>query len=73
MEYHSFKFILILLVTALWQTLLSAQKTTMLFNPGKKNEWHIYTSKSGKDNDTQHVFQFEKNVLHVSGKNLAIL
>jgi hypothetical protein len=44
---------------------LPAQKK--IFELDKKTEWWTYTSKSGKNNDTGKVFQFENNVLHVSG------
>jgi len=44
---------------------LPAQKK--IFEPDKKSEWYTYTSQSGKNNDTAKVFQFEKDVLHVSG------
>src|SRR5260221_274978 len=43
----------------------SAQKK--IFEPGRKSEWYVYTSKGGKNNDSLKVFQFEKDVLHVSG------
>lgn len=43
---------------------LSAQ--IKIFDPAKK-DWYIYTSQSGKNNDTGKVFHFENGVLHVSG------
>ena len=45
---------------------LPAQKK--IFEPDKKTEWYTYTSKTGKNNDSLKVFQFEKDVLHVSGE-----
>lgn len=46
--------------------LLQAQKK--IFTPENKNEWYTYVIGDGKDNDTHKVFQFEKEVLHVSGE-----
>jgi hypothetical protein len=73
MNHSSFKFFLVLLIAMLAQTILPAQITTALFNPAKKNEWHIYISKLDKNNDPRHVFQFEKNVLHVSGEDFGYI
>lgn len=49
---------------------LPAQKK--IFNPDNKNEWHIFL-KDGKKNDSEKVFQFEENVLHVSGKDFGYI
>jgi hypothetical protein len=59
------KTVLNLLAVTLPHIMLQAQKK--IFEPDKKNEWYTYTKQSGKNNDTQKVFQFENNVLHVSG------
>jgi|SRR5882724_8612794 len=48
-------------------------KKERLFLPGKKNEWYIFTEKSGKNNDPKNVFHFEKNVLHVSGEDIGYI
>ncbi|MEJ7587572.1 MAG: hypothetical protein WKI04_08420 [Ferruginibacter sp.] len=40
----------------------STQQKTELFKRDKKNEWHLYTSRAGKNNDPQKVFQFEEDV-----------
>jgi hypothetical protein len=56
-------FLMLLLLSSYIAT--SAQQK--IFLPGKKSEWYIYTSNSGKNNDAQTVFRFEKDVLHVSG------
>ncbi|MCW3089764.1 MAG: hypothetical protein JWP81_833 [Ferruginibacter sp.] len=52
---------------------LHTQKKTTLFSPHKKSEWHVYTARSGKNNDPQKVFQFEGNMIHVSGQDFAYL
>jgi Domain of Unknown Function (DUF1080) len=67
------KGMLVFLVTTLTTTNLPAQKKTTLFDPGKKKEWYVYTSKSGKNNDPQNVIQFEGNVIHVSGQDFAYI
>src|SRR6266513_1165951 len=59
------KIVFSLLAAMLPYIMLQAQKK--IFEPDKKTEWYTYTSQSGKNNDTQKVFQFEKDVLHVSG------
>ena len=46
-------------------TNLAAQKKSVLFDPAKTNEWYVYFSKSGKNNDPQNVIKFEGNVIHV--------
>lgn len=52
---------------------LPAQKKTTLFDPDKKTEWYVYTSKSGRDKDPQKVFQFEGSVIHVSGQDFGYI
>ena len=44
------------------------KKKEKLFLPNKTNEWYVWLEKSGKNNDPKKVFQFEKDVLHVSGE-----
>ena len=44
-----------------------------LFNPANNNEWHTYLAKTGMNNDPQKIFQFEKNVLHVSGEDVGYI
>jgi hypothetical protein len=61
-------FVLAFLLTYI---ITSAQQK--LFDPGKKSEWYTYTSQSGKNNDTGKVFQFEKDVLHVSGAEVGYI
>jgi hypothetical protein len=55
------------------QNTLLAQKKTILFTPDKKKEWHTFLNKSGVNNDPLHVFQFEENVLHVSGEDFGYI
>ena len=52
-------------ITILECNITLSQKRIFISN--KKDEWYTYTSQSGKDNDTAKVFQFEKDVMHVSG------
>ena len=47
-----------------------APKKTNLFLPNKKSEWHTFLRGSGKNNDPKNVFQFEGDVLHVSGRRI---
>ncbi|MEO7766691.1 MAG: DUF1080 domain-containing protein, partial [Ferruginibacter sp.] len=49
------------------------QSKTKLFSPAKKAEWHVFTAKSGKNNDPQNVFQFEDSLIHVSGQDFAYI
>ncbi len=59
------------LATSLLLYIMSpAQKK--IFTPDNKNEWHIFL-KDGKKNDSEKVFQFEGNVLHVSGKDFGYI
>lgn len=51
----------------------SAGKKTKLFLPDDKNDWYIYLSKSGKDNDPKKVFAFEGDILHVSGEEFGYI
>lgn len=67
------KSVSVFLFSILLQNLLQAQKATTLFKPDKKSEWYVYIAKSGKNNDPHHVFQFEKNVLHVSGEDFGYI
>jgi len=73
MKHIGFKFIFGFLIAMLSQTILPAQKTTTLFKPDKSNEWHIYITKLEKNNDPHHVFQFEGDVLHVSGQDFGYI
>jgi len=43
-------------------------QTTKLFMPDMAHEWHTFLAKSGRNSDPLKVFDFEKNVLHVSGE-----
>jgi hypothetical protein len=71
MKKLSAKAVFVLLAATLPATILHAQKK--LFEPGKKNEWYTYTKQSGKNNDPQNVFEFEKDVLHVSGAEVGYI
>jgi len=73
MKHSSFRFMAVFLIVMLSQTLLPAQQMTTLFKADKNNEWYIYLAKSGKNNDPHHVFQFEGNVLHVSGEDFGYI
>jgi hypothetical protein len=48
------------------------QKKTKLFLPGQKSEWHTWLSRS-KNQDPGKVFQFEGDVLHVSGEEFGYI
>lgn len=49
-------------------------KTKKLFTPENKNDWYTFVAREGKDRDSLHVFNFEKNgVLHVSGERFAYI
>ena len=73
MKHSHIKFIVVLIIIMLPQTLLLAQKKTTLFKPDKKDiDWYVYTKKSGR-NDSLHVFTFEKNTLHASGEDFAYI
>jgi Domain of Unknown Function (DUF1080) len=52
---------------------LQAQKTAQLFSPDKKNEWYSYLQKTGKNNDSLKVFQFEGETIHVSGEDFGYI
>jgi hypothetical protein len=73
MKRHSYRFMAVVFIVMLLQTPLLAQQTTAIFKPDKNNEWYIYLAKSGKNNDPHHVFQFEGNVLHVSGEDFGYI
>lgn len=52
----------------------SANKNkTRLFQPGQKDEWHIFLSQSGKSNEPGNVFRFENGMLHVSGEEFGYI
>ena len=67
------KGILVFLIATSAALSVPAQKKTILFTPDKKTEWHVFTSKSGKNKDPQKVFQFEGKVIHVSGQDFAYI
>ena len=53
--------------------MLQAQKKASLFLPSQQPAWHIYLAKSGVNNDPKKVFQFEGDVLHVSGEDFGYI
>ncbi|MEO6328591.1 MAG: DUF1080 domain-containing protein [Ginsengibacter sp.] len=63
--------ILLLPASMLLCSLLPAQMK--IFTPDNKSEWNTYLSKTGKNDDPQKVFQFEENVLHVSGEDVGYM
>ncbi len=67
------KGILVFLIATSAALSVPAQKKTILFTPDKKADWYMFTSKSGKNNDPQKVFQFEGKVIHVSGQDFAYI
>src|SRR5436190_20533799 len=73
MSHHFLKFMLASFVTTLVATGVTAQKETLLFETAEKAEWYIYNARSGKDNDTQNVFRFEGNTIHVSGQDFGYI
>ena len=50
----------------------TAPKKTRLFLPDKKNEWHVFLSKS-KTEDPKKVFTFENGVIHASGEDFGYI
>lgn len=50
-----------------------SRKTIKLFNPQNKQEWYTFIEREGRDKDSLHVFQFEKDVLHVSGQRFGYI
>jgi len=47
-------------------------KTISLFTPQKK-DWYVFVQGTGKNNDSLHIFQFENDVLHVSGEKFGYI
>lgn len=71
---HSRNFLIIVLTAAIsFLFSYTSQKKEKLFLPDKKNEWYIWLKNSGRNNDPKNVFQFEKNVLHVSGEDVGYI
>jgi len=54
-------------------SLNAQQKKWQLFRQDAKNEWYSFLQKTGKDQDPSHVFQFENNMIHVSGEDFGYL
>jgi hypothetical protein len=54
-------------------SLYAQSNTEMLFTPGNKSNWYTYYQKTGKNNDSLRVFQFEDQTLHVSGQEFAYI
>ncbi len=48
-------------------------KPRSLFTPKNKSEWYTFIAGAGRDNDSFHVFKFEKEVLHVSGERFGYM
>src|SRR5688572_29679465 len=49
------------------------KKKTRLFLPNKKSEWHTFLRGLPKNEDPKKVFQFEGDVLHVSGETFGYI
>ena len=49
------------------------KKKTRLFLPNKKSEWHIFLRGLPKNDDPKKVFQFDGDVLHVSGESFGYI
>jgi hypothetical protein len=73
MKFSLQSFLLVFSAPIILQTSVQGQKMKPLFTPDKPNDWHIYINKLGKNNDPNHVFKFEQNVLHVSGENFGYI
>ncbi len=73
MKYNFLKIILTVLIIMVACRHTWAQKKETIFKPGDTAGWYTYTTKSGKNNDTGKVFQFEGNVLHVSGEDFGYI
>ena len=61
----------LLLATLLTDTFGQAIKQR-LFQP-QSNDWYLFLSKTGKNNDPLKVFKFEEDILHVSGEDFGYI
>lgn len=73
MKFFLQAFLLVFSTAIVLQSSVHAQKMNSLFSPEKPGDWHIYIAKLGRNNDPTHVFQFERNVLRVSGENFGYI
>lgn len=76
MPFKLFRLTPVLLVLIYCNNLLAqgAKQIKSLFIPGNKSEWYTFIGGgAGKNNDSLHIFQFEKDVLHVSGQRFGYI
>jgi hypothetical protein len=48
-------------------------KSIALFKPQDKRNWYTFIQREGKDKDSLRVFQFENELLHVSGQKFGYI
>ena len=51
----------------------NAQANKQIFKPGDTSGWHVYLDKQAAGKDPKHVFQFEGDMLHVSGEEFGYI
>ena len=51
----------------------NAQANKQIFKPGDTGGWHVYLDKQAAGKDPKHVFQFEGDMLHVSGEEFGYI
>jgi len=73
MKYNFLKISLTVLIITVACCHSWAQKKVTIFKPTETASWYTYTTKTGKNNDPKKVFQFEGNVLHVSGEDFGYI
>ena len=59
--------------TSIYFVPANAQKAEKIFKPGDPGSWHIYLDKREQGQDPEKVFQFEGDMLHVSGKEFGYI
>ena len=64
---------LLLVVSCKFLAAQTARQTKWLFTPQNKNEWYTFIPGEGKNKDSLKVFQFENDVLHVSGQRFSYI
>ena len=48
-------------------------KPEMLFTPENRSSWYTYIQKTGRNNDSLKVFQFDGQTIHVSGEDFGYI
>lgn len=66
-------YFLFIAIVSLVYNAANAQNYVKIFDAKDSADWYVFTSKYGKGEDPQKVFQFEDGVIHVSGQDFAYL